>query len=87
MDSARFVLDSLPDSWEHERKALTRRISDLTYNNIVSELNQEMERRIQRGIWQSSKSMNVFSWMNKMSETMTLREFAERECPVHPDNE
>ena len=37
------VLDSLPDSWEHERKALTRRISNLTYNDIVSELNQELE--------------------------------------------
>ena len=30
------VLDYLPDSWEHERKAFTRRISDLTYNDIVS---------------------------------------------------
>ena len=32
------VLDSLLDSWENERKALTARISDLTYNDIVSEL-------------------------------------------------
>ena len=32
------VLDSLLDSWENERKALTTRISDLTYNDIVSEL-------------------------------------------------
>ena len=32
------VLDFLPDSWEHERKTLTRRIRDLTYNDIVSEL-------------------------------------------------
>ena len=36
------VLDSLPDSWERERKALTRRLSDLTYNNIVNELNQKL---------------------------------------------
>ena len=33
------VLDSLSDSWKHERKVLTKRISDLTYNNIVSEPN------------------------------------------------
>ena len=33
------VLDSLLDSWKHERKTLTRRISDLTYDDIVSELN------------------------------------------------
>ena len=38
------VLDSLLESWEHERNALTRRISDLTYDNIVSKLNQELER-------------------------------------------
>ena len=40
------VLYSLPDSWEHEKKALTRKLSDLTYNNIVNELNQELELRI-----------------------------------------
>ena len=44
------VLDSLLDSWEHERKTLTRRISDLTYHNIVSELNRELERQIQSSI-------------------------------------
>ena len=33
------VFDSLNDSWEHERKAHTKRISDITYDNIVSELN------------------------------------------------
>ena len=55
------VLDSLLDSWEHERKMLTRRISDLTYNNIISELNQELERRIQSSIKRSSRLMNEFS--------------------------
>ena len=44
------VLDSLLDSWEHERMTLTRRISNLTYNDIISELNQELERRIQSSI-------------------------------------
>ena len=81
------VLDSLPDLWEHERKALTRRISDLTYNNIVSKLNQELERRIESSIRRSSRSRNTFPWMNKMSETLTLREFVERKCPIHPDDE
>ena len=81
------VLDSLPNSWEHERNALKRMISDLTYNNIVSELNQELERRIQNSIRRSRRSMNAFPWMNKMYETLILREFAERECPVHPDDE
>ena len=38
------MLDFLPRSWEHEIKVLTRRISNLTHNNIVSELNQELER-------------------------------------------
>ena len=80
-------LNSLLDSWEHERKGLTRRISDLTYNNIASELNQELERQIQRNIRRSSRSMNTFPWMNKMFETLTLREFDKRECPVHPDDE
>ena len=65
------MLDSLPESWEHERNALTRRISDLTYDNIVSKLNQELEHRIQSGIRRSSKSMNAFSWMNRMSRTLT----------------
>ena len=49
------VLDSMHYSWEHERKALTRRINDLTYDNIVSELNQELERRIQSSIRKSSR--------------------------------
>ena len=31
--------------------------------------------------------MNTFLWMNKMSETLTLRAFAERECLVHLDEE
>ena len=81
------MLDSLPDSWEHERKRLIRRISDLTYNNIVSELNKKLERRIQSSIRRSSRSMNTFPWMDKMSKTLTLRECAERECPVHLDDE
>ena len=55
------MLDSLPDSWEHERKAFIRRISDLTYNNIVNELNHELECRIQSNIKRSSRSMNTFS--------------------------
>ena len=80
------VLDSLPNLCEHERKTLTKRISDLTYNDIVSELNQELERRIQSSIRRSSRSMNTFSWMNKIFETLTLREFAERECPVYLDD-
>ena len=66
---------------------LTRRISDLICNYIVSELNQKLERRIQSSIRQSNGSMNAFPWMNKMFETLTLREFAEREYPVHPDDE
>ena len=37
------VLDFLLGSWEHEIKVLTKRISNLTHNNIVSELNQELE--------------------------------------------
>ena len=81
------MLDSLLDSWEHERKVLTRKISDLTYNDIVIELNQELERQIQSSIRQSSRSMNTFPWMNKMSETLTLREFVKRECPIHPNDE
>ena len=79
------VLISLPDSWEHERKALTRRICDLTYNDFVSELIQELENRIQSSITQSSKSMNTFPW--KMFETLTLKKFAERECLFHLDDE
>ena len=81
------VLDSLLDSWEHERNALTRRINNLTYHDIVSELNQELERWIQSSIWRSSRSMNTFPWMNKMFETLTLREFVMRECSIHPDDE
>ena len=81
------VLNSLPDSWKHGRKAITRTISDLTYNDIVSELNQELERRIQSSIRRSSKLMNTFPWMNKMSKTLTLRELAKRKCLVHPDDE
>ena len=80
------VLDSLPNSWEQKRKALTRRLSDLTYNYVVNELNCELERRIQSSIRRSSRSMNTFPWMNKISKTLTLREFSERECPVHLDD-
>ena len=31
--------------------------------------------------------MNNFPLMNKMFETLTLRESTERECPVHLDDE
>ena len=65
------MLDSLPDSCEHERNELTKMISNLIYNNIVSELHRELERHIQNSIRQSSKSMNTFSLMNKMSRTLT----------------
>ena len=54
------VLDSLLDLWDHERKVLIRRINDLTYDNTVSELNQELECRIQSSIRLSSRSINAF---------------------------
>ena len=81
------VLDFLPDSWKYESKTFTKRISNLTYDNIVIKLNQEMEHRIQSIIKRSSKSMNSFPLMNKMSRISTMREFAEREYPIHPTDE
>ena len=44
------VLDSLPDSWECERKALVEKASYITYNKIIPELKEELERQIQSGI-------------------------------------
>ena len=67
----RIVLDSLPDSWEHERKTFIESIRDLTYENIVIELNRELEHRIQSSIRRSGRLMNLFSCMNKMSRTLT----------------
>ena len=32
------VLDSLPDSWECERKTLIEKANDLKYNTIIPEL-------------------------------------------------
>ena len=61
----------MPDSYEHERKVLVKKISDLTYDNIVSELNQKLESWIQSNIRRSSRLMNSFPLMNKMSRTLT----------------
>lgn len=44
------VLESLPDSWDLERKALEKQLNDLNWNNLQSELNGELECRIQNGI-------------------------------------
>ena len=66
---------------------LTKRISDLIYDNIVSELNRELERRIQSSIRLSSRSMNAFPWINRMCRTLTWREFAERKYSVQLDDE
>ena len=37
------VLDSLPDSWDYVKKALTKRVSKLSYKNIVAQLNKQLE--------------------------------------------
>ena len=72
------VLDSLPDSWENEAKALVKQSSKLKHKKIVPKLKGELKRRIQGGIRQSIKSMNTFPWMKKMSRTLMEREFARR---------
>ena len=46
----RIVLDSLPNSWECERKTLVEKASYLKYNKIIPELKEELERQIQSGI-------------------------------------
>ena len=81
------VLDSLPDSWDYEKKALTERMSKLSYENTVAKLNKQLECRIQSGIRRSSKLKNVFLWMKKMYGTLTRREFARREHEGHQRNE
>ena len=40
------VLDSFPDSWDYEKKALIERMSKLSYKNIVTKLNKQLEYRI-----------------------------------------
>ena len=70
------VLDSLSDSWDYEKKALTERVSKLSYKNIVAKLNKQLKCRIQSGIRRSSKLMNAFPWTKKMFGTLTEREFA-----------
>ena len=81
------MLDSLPNSWDYEKKAFTEQVSKLSYENIVAKLNKQLERQIQSGIRQSSKSMNAFPWMKKMFGTFTEREFARREQEGHKRNE
>ena len=44
------VLDSLPDSWDYEKKVLIERVSKLSYKNIVAKLNKQLERQIQSDI-------------------------------------
>ena len=44
------VLDSLPDSWENETKALVEQSNKLKYKKIVLKLKGELKRRIQGGI-------------------------------------
>ena len=44
------VLDSLPDSWENETKALIEQSNKLKYKKIVPKLKGELKRRIQGGI-------------------------------------
>ena len=51
------ALDSLPDSWENEAKALVEQLSKLKYKKIVLNLKGELKRRIQGGIRRSSKSV------------------------------
>ena len=81
------VLDSLPDSWEYERKALLEEASDVKYNEIIPKLKEQLERQIQSGIRQSGKSMNAFPWVKKMSGTLTEKEFARKEHEGHQRNE
>ena len=44
------MLDSLLDSWECERKTIVEEASDLRYGEIVTKLDEELERQIQSGI-------------------------------------
>ena len=44
------MLDSLPDSWESEAKALVEQSSKLKYKKTVPKLKGELKRRIQGGI-------------------------------------
>ena len=81
------LLDSLPDSWEYERKALVEKASDLKYNEIIPKLKEQLEHQIQSGIRRFRKSMNALPWMEKMSGTLTERESAKREHEGHRSNE
>ena len=81
------VLDSLPDSWENEAKALVEQSSKLKYKKIVPKLKGKLKCQIQVGIRRSSKSMNTFPWMQKMSRTLMEREFARREHADHQRND
>ena len=81
------LLDSLPDSWEYERKALVEKASDLKYNEIIPKLKEQLEYQIQSGIRRFSKSMNALPWMKKMSRTLTERESTKREHEGHWRNE
>ena len=40
------VFDSLFNSWDYEKKALTEWVSKLSYENIVAKLNKQLERQI-----------------------------------------
>lgn len=44
------VLDSFPDPWDLKKKMLEKRLNDLDWNNIQSELDEKLECRIQNGI-------------------------------------
>ena len=72
------MFDSLSDSWECERKTLVEKASDLKYNEIIPKLMEKLERQIQSSIRRSGKSMNAFSWVKKISGTLTKKEFARK---------
>ena len=80
------VLDSLPDSWEYEIKALVEKAIDLKYNEIIPKLKEQLVRQIQSGIRRFGKSMNALPWMKKMFGTITKRESTEREHEGHRRN-
>ena len=77
------VLDSLPDSWECERKALVEEANDLKYNEIIPKLKEQLERQIQRGIRLSGTSMNAFPWMKKMSRTLIDKKFSRKNIYIY----
>ena len=77
------ILDSLPDSWECERKALVEKASDLKYNEIIPKLKEQLECQIQSSIRRSGNSMNAFPWVKKMSGTLTEKEFSRKEHEGH----